>query len=196
MYYILEIIGTIAFAVSGAMVGIEKKMDVFGVAALGATTAVGGGIIRDIIIGVIPPSAFQQPIYILIALAVSMLVFTRPVRKRIDVNSPILILIDSIGLGVFTVLGVKAGIDFHNAFLQIFLGTVTGTGGGVLRDIFANEKPMIFVKHFYASAALIGAAVCVVLYPYNDNLAMIIGILTIAVLRLLAARFRWHLPKA
>ena len=196
MSFILEILGTVAFAISGAMVGIRAKMDILGVAALGLTTAVGGGIIRDVLIGVIPPVAFQKPVYALVAIAVSLIVFIPFFRNRINTDSFILNLFDAIGLGVFTVIGVRSGESFSNVFLQLFLGMVTGVGGGVMRDIFVNEKPMIFVRHFYAVASLIGAGICVVLSPVNSNAAMIAGAATIVVLRILAARFRWHLPKA
>ena len=196
MYLILELLGTVAFAISGATVGAMAHMDILGIVVLGLTTSVGGGIIRDLLIGVVPPVAFQQPVYALVAIAVSLLVFIPRIRSRINTNGVLLNLIDAIGLGVFTVTGVKSGFAFHNPFLQIFLGVVTGVGGGVLRDIFAMQKPMIFVRHFYAIASLLGAVCCLILLPVSENAAMISGISLIVVLRILAARFRWHLPKA
>ena len=196
MIFALEIIGTIAFAISGAMVGIEKKMDIFGVLVLGMTTAVGGGIIRDLLIGVVPPMAFQEPVYALTAIAVSIIVFLPFVRNRINKISKMILLMDSIGLGIFTVIGIKAAASFNNIFLSIFLALVTGVGGGVLRDVFAQDRPMIFVKHFYASAAIIGAVVSLLLWNINVETSMIVGAATVIVLRILAAKFRWHLPKA
>ncbi|MBP5453541.1 MAG: trimeric intracellular cation channel family protein [Lachnospiraceae bacterium] len=196
MIFVLEIIGTIAFAISGAMVGIEKKMDIFGVLVLGMTTAVGGGIIRDLLIGVVPPMAFQEPVFALTAIAVSIVVFLPFVRNRINKISKTILLMDSIGLGIFTVIGLRAGAPFENAFLSIFLALVTGVGGGVLRDVFAQDRPMIFVKHFYASAAIIGAVVSLLLWNINVETSMIVGAATVIVLRILAAKFRWHLPKA
>ena len=196
MIFALEIIGTIAFAISGAMVGIEKKMDIFGVLVLGMTTAVGGGIIRDLLIGVVPPMAFQEPVYALTAIAVSIIVFLPFVRNRINKISKMILLMDSIGLGIFTVIGIRAAASFNNAFLSIFLALVTGVGGGVLRDVFAQDRPMIFVKHFYASAAIIGAVVSLLLWNINVETSMIVGAATVIVLRILAAKFRWHLPKA
>lgn len=195
MYFILELLGTVAFAISGTMVGVQAHMDMLGTTVLGLTTAVGGGIIRDLLIGVTPPAAFQHPVYALAAIAVSLIVFIPPIRKRINTNAMILILVDAVGLGVFTVTGVQSGIAFSNPFLQIFLGVVTGVGGGVLRDVFAMQKPAIFVRHFYAIASMIGAAVCYFLLGVNENAAMIAGISVIVVLRILAAAFRWHLPK-
>lgn len=193
---IIEIIGTIAFAVSGAVVGIKKKMDIFGVIMMGIITAVGGGIIRDIIIGVIPPSAFRNPIYTLIAIVVSVIVFLPFISKKINLDNFIWILADSIGLGAFTMIGVASGVSFDNIFLEIFLGVITGVGGGVIRDICSLDIPMIFVKHFYACPCIIGAVVFAILNKYNFNIGIISGFIVILVLRLLAAKFRWHLPKA
>jgi len=196
LYFVLEILGTIAFAISGAMVGVNAKMDVLGVTVLGLTTAVGGGIIRDLLIGKTPPAAFQDPTYAIIALVVSLIIFLPKVRSKVNTDLNILTLVDAIGLGVFTVIGTRAGIIHGGIFLQVFLGTVTGVGGGVLRDIFAMEKPMIFVKHFYASASIIGAIFCALALPYNSDAAMLGGMLLTIILRILAAKFKWHLPKA
>lgn len=196
MILLLEIIGTIAFAVSGAMMGIEKKMDIFGVIVLGMTTAVGGGIIRDLLIGVVPPMAFQQPIYALTAIGVSVIVFLPFVRKHVDLSSRWMLITDSLGLGIFTVIGVQAGASFQNPFLSVFLGTVTGVGGGVLRDVLAKDQPFIFIKYFYATASIIGAILATVLWNINSDVAMVFGATVVVILRILAAKFRWHLPKA
>lgn len=196
MYFVLEIIGTIAFAMSGAMVAIEKKMDILGVIILGTTTAIGGGVIRDIIIGSTPPTAFINPLYAIISILVSLIVFIPFVRSKIDINHMLFVVIDAIGLASSTVVGVDALASFNSIFMQVFLGVLTGVGGGVLRDIFASEKPSIFMRHFYASASIIGALVCVCLYPINRQLSMIIGMATIITLRILAAKFKWNLPKA
>ena len=164
LFVAFEILGTIAFAVSGAVVAISKKMDIFGVAILGMTTAVGGGILRDLILGITPPAAFQSPGYALTSIAVSMLVFLPPVRRLLHWNEKLydtaLLLFDAIGLGIFTVIGVQTAYIATgelNAFLAIFVGVVTGCGGGVMRDVFAGSPPYIFVKHFYATASLLGS---------------------------------------
>ena len=193
---ILEIIGTIAFAVSGAVVGIRKKMDILGVVTLGIITAVGGGILRDIIIGVVPPTAFRDPIYALIAIVTGIIAFLPFIRKRINLDHFIWILADSIGLGAFTMIGVSTGAATDNLFLQVFLGVLTGVGGGVIRDICSGDIPMIFVRHFYACPCIIGAVACAVLNRYDPDLAIVSGFAIILILRLLAAKFRWHLPKA
>lgn len=194
--YILEIIGTIAFSVSGAVVGIKKKMDILGVATLGIITAVGGGILRDIIIGVVPPTAFRNPAYTLIAIAVAVLAFFPFVSRKINLDHFVWILADSIGLGAFTMIGVSSGTAFNNLFLEVFLGVLTGVGGGVIRDICSGDIPMIFVKHFYACPCIIGAIICAILNRYDPDLAIVVGFAVILILRLLAAKFKWHLPKA
>ena len=194
----LEIIGTIAFAISGAIVAFEEKMDIFGVAVLGMTTAVGGGIIRDLLLGIIPPTAFVKPIYAFVALATSLICFVNPIRKRLKNNNKILLFTDSIGLSIFTVVGFSIAIGRHpsNLFLAIFISVLTATGGGVLRDIFANKTPSIFVTHFYATASLIGAIMCAILWGFlGESLTMIVGAIVVQVLRILAAKYHWNLPK-
>lgn len=202
--FAFEIIGTIAFAVSGAVLGIQKKMDIFGVVILGLTTGVGGGIIRDLIIGVTPPTTFRDPVYLIISIVTSLIVFLPPVRKRIFQSNmfydQLMLLMDSIGLGVFTIMGIEAGYNattIHGIFLLTFLGVITGVGGGVMRDIMAGDRPYIFVKHFYASASLIGAIVCILMWNhFGHGISMTVGTAVVVILRLLAARYRWSLPKA
>ena len=203
LVFVLELIGTAAFAVSGAIVGIKKRMDLFGVIVLGVCTAVGGGIVRDLILGITPPAAFQSPGYALTAITVSALVFLPPVRRllhwREKLYDTALLIFDAIGLGIFTVIGVQTAYIATgelNAFLAIFVGVVTGCGGGVLRDMFAGTPPYIFVKHFYATASIIGAVVCLLLWNIGQMPAMLIGAAVTLTLRLLAAHYRWSLPKA
>ena len=143
----LEIIGTIAFAVSGAIVGIQKRMDIFGVSILGLTTAVGGGILRDLILNITPPAAFRTPVFAITAIAVSILVFIRPIHASVErkgsVYEKLLQVMDSIGLGLFTVIGVqvaKVSSVETNFFLETFVGVLTGVGGGLMRDVFAGNN--------------------------------------------------------
>lgn len=200
----LEIIGTIAFAVSGAVVGLEKGMDIFGVATLGLTAAVGGGVIRDLILGITPPVTFRDPVYALLAICVSIVMFLPSFRRLFDRHQHLyemtMLLMDSLGLGVFTVVGVRTAYSVsveHGIFLLAFVGVITGVGGGILRDVLAGNTPYIFVKHFYACASLIGALLCIFLWtPLGSAVAMLIGAAAVLTLRLLAARFRWSLPRA
>lgn len=197
LMFILELIGTVAFAISGSMVGVSKKMDIFGVCVLGVTTAVGGGIIRDIMIGLTPPTAFQNPIYVIVAIITSLIVFIPKVREEINENSFILIFIDALGLAIFTVSGVNtAALSYDNHFFQIFLGVLTGVGGGVLRDIFAIQLPTIFIKNIYALACVVGAVICSYLYGINPELGSTLGSISIVIIRALAAKYHWSLPNA
>ena len=196
--FILELFGTVAFSISGATVAFTKKMDIFGVSILGMTTAVGGGMIRDLILGNTPPIAFQKPIYALIAIAAALICFCPPVRRHLHDNDRIILVFDSIGLGIFTVIGTIAGLKCSqsNLFLSVFVGVMTGVGGGVLRDVFAGNTPYIFVKHFYACASILGAILCALIWkPFGEPTAMIGGAALTAILRLLAAKYRWELPK-
>ena len=201
---LFEILGTVAFAASGAFVAIGKKMDIFGVAVLGLTTALGGGVIRDLILGVTPPVMFRTPAYAFLAVVTAVIVFIPSVRRfltaRQSLYDRVLLLFDSVGLGVFTVVGVQAahsaGFD-DNLFLQIFVGTLTGVGGGILRDVMAQNTPYVFSKHVYASASLAGALLCAFLWMYTGGApAMIAGAALTFLLRLCAAHFRWSLPRA
>ena len=190
LVFVLELIGTAAFAVSGAIVGIKKQMDLFGVIVLGVCTAVGGGIVRDVILGVTPPATFHDPVYTLTAAAVSVLM---PVFDRL------LLVMDAVGLGVFTVVGVQCAYrqaEHDTLFLTVFVGLITGVGG-VLRDVFSGERPYIFVRHFYACASIIGALICALCWDrLGANAAMLFGAAAIVVLRLLAAYYHWSLPKS
>ena len=201
---VLEIIGTVAFAISGAMVAIRKKMDIFGVCILGLVTATGGGVIRDLILGVTPPATFRNPIYAVTALIVSVTVFIPAVRKLVlkteTLYTVLLLVMDSLGLAIFTVVGIRAAmraVSEPSVFLPLFVGVLSGVGGGIMRDVMAGDKPYVLVKHFYATASLIGAAVCVLLWKVQGEiLSIAFGAIVITVLRLLAAHYRWHLPRA
>ena len=201
---IFELVGTVAFAASGAMTGIKKNMDIFGVCILGLTTAVGGGVIRDLILGNTPPATFQDPIYATVAVLTSLVMFLPQVRRVLMWDQALfdlcLFLMDTAGLGIFTVVGIRtayAHVPQATVFLLVFVGVVTGVGGGVLRDMMAGDTPYIFVKHVYASASLAGALVCAGLWNCADSaVAMVAGLATVVLLRCLSAHFRWNLPKA
>ncbi|MBR5218076.1 MAG: TRIC cation channel family protein [Oscillospiraceae bacterium] len=202
--FILQLLGTIAFAVSGAMTALHKQMDMLGVAVLGLITAVGGGMVRDVLLGQTPPAIFSDPVTVLTAVAASILVFSPAVRRRLLKTRRIydltLRLADSLGLGIFTVIGAQTAcgvLEQSNWFAIAFLGTMTGVGGGVLRDVLAGDLPYIFRKHIYALASLFGALVWVALHRWwNDTAALLIGVAVIVTVRLLAAHYRWSLPKA
>ena len=200
-YFILtlELIGAAAFAISGAMTGIRKNMDVFGACVLGLTVAVGGGVMRDIILGSFPPAMFHDPIYAITAIVTCFIVFIPRIRNFLENSSFLMLLADSIGLGIFTVSGAARAFMVAaqaNVFLAVFVGVITGVGGGLLRDIIAGDPPYIFVKHIYATAAIAGALVfCALRFAIPRQAAMLVGAVLIVVIRLLASHYRWSLPK-
>ena len=181
----------------------EKKMDIFGVAILGLTTAVGGGIIRDMLIGNTPPQTFQDPVYAVISIVTAIIVFYLAGRRKNSMSPHLwdilLLVMDTLGLGIFTVVGVNTGIRqgyMDNVFLLVFLGTITGVGGGLLRDMMASVPPYIFVKHIYACASIIGAVVCVYMNRFVGNVqAMVVSSIVVVLIRYLAAHYRWNLPR-
>jgi len=198
---IFEIIGTVAFAVSGALVAIDKKMDLLGVAVLGTVTAVGGGILRDLCLGITPPTAFVRPYYTILAAAVSIIIFALPIREKIKGTlyfDKTLLIMDSAGLGAFAMVGIHvAYVNNAGSFTMLMVGTFTGVAGGVFRDMLSNQMPYIFVKHFYCTAVLIGTLISIILLHFIPEApALIVGALIIIVLRLLAAKYRWSLPHA
>ena len=204
IFFIFEIIGVIAFSLSGALTAMKKEMDIFGACVLGMTTAIGGGIIRDLILGVNPPAAFVDPLQAILGLTIPALTYLPVIQKffarnKHKVQALSLMIADSVGLGVFTVVGVNACFNTlpnPNAFTAIFLGVITGVGGGVLRDVFSMNLPKIFVKHFYACASIAGAIVAFVLRIWFGALvASIAGAIVVITLRFLASFLRWNLPK-
>ncbi|MGI6766799.1 MAG: trimeric intracellular cation channel family protein [Lentihominibacter sp.] len=163
LVFALELIGACAFAISGALVGVKRNMDLFGICILGLSTAVGGGVIRDIILGHTPPAMFTNPIYAIVGLASCLVVLIPQFRKLIARTDIIMMIADAIGLGIFTASGTMHAIDSGhlNIFLAVFVGVVTGVGGGLLRDTMASVSPYIFSKHVYATAAIAGHCCCV-----------------------------------
>lgn len=205
--FFTEIIGTIAFAFSGAMIAIEKKMDIFGVIVLGGITAVGGGAIRDSILGLTPPMLFRSPIYVIVATITSIVVFLMVWFRHSVFNSNtrekylhIIDFFDAVGLSAFTVVGVNTAIAAgyqENTFLVVFVGVLTGVGGGILRDIMAGIMPMVLRKRIYAIACILGAVLYLVLLQYIPNsIAMFATCTFIVMLRFLAAHYKWNLPVA
>ena len=203
---IFDFIGTVAFAISGAITGIHKKMDIFGVNILAVVTACGGGVIRDIIMGNFPPQMFINPFYVLVAAIVANIVFaimyfkkTIP-EKLSGIYEKGLFIFDTLGLAAFMVDGIMIGANFgysDNLFLLIFLGFTTGVGGGVLRDVLSNQMPAIFVKHVYALPVIIGGIVMVGMHDIINtwNIPMVSSFILVILMRILARHYKWNLPK-
>ena len=203
---VMELLGTVAFAVSGTLVAAAAGLDLFGVLTVGTITAVGGGIIRDLIIGRIPPTIFSKPEILVLVLVTSLAVFivafinSKKIKDLSLKIERINIFFDALGLAAFSVTGVEvtcAAGHSDNAVLAVVLGVITGVGGGVLRDVLVNEKPYILVKHIYAVASLVGAMVyyLVGIYFGNELIGTIVSMLLTITIRMLAAKFRWNLPK-
>ena len=205
--FVLEMIGTVAFALSGAMVAIQKRLDLLGILVLGITTAVGGGMIRDLIIGIHPPMMFVKPIYVVVSAIFILILFliikvnhSSPKFLESALYETLFNLMDAIGLGVFTVVGVNSVMNNdmnHILFLKIFLGVITGVGGGLIRDMMANETPGILRKHVYACASIVGAVCYIILYDWlRSGTAMVLSVILVVVIRVLAKHYEWNLPKA
>ena len=204
--YVMDLLGTCAFAISGAMTAIQQGLDLFGIMILALTTAAGGGFIRDLTIGNLPPVVFRDPVYIILSFATAGVVFAvlKLQRRRLhlerlkSIYERALLISDTLGLAAFTIDGVSAGRSLAqtNLFLSVFLGVVTGIGGGILRDLFAGKKPYVFVRHVYALASVAGAVAAYLLPRWIDfSMAMMISFGIIVLLRYLAAHFRWDLPR-
>ena len=203
---IFDLIGTVAFAISGAITGINKRMDIFGVNILAIVTACGGGLVRDIVMGDFPPKMFVDPFYVAVAAIVANIVFLvmyfhRPIpQKFAGLYDRGLFIFDTLGLAAFMVDGVMIGANFgyeDDLFFLVFLGFITGVGGGVLRDVLSIQMPAIFVKHVYALPVIIGGILMVIIHEVTGawQAAMICAFLLVLLLRVMARHFLWNLPK-
>ena len=203
---IMEWIGTISFATSGALVAIRHRLDLFGVATVGAITAVGGGIMRDCMLGNVPPKIFSDPVIVIVAVVTTMIVFQiaylyrKKFQELNEIVDTVNLLFDALGLAAFSITGVEVACmanQKENVLLVIVMGVITGVGGGVLRDVLVNEKPYILTKHIYALVSVCG---CCLYYLLGVRLGftvfatVFVLIFTVAV-RLLAAKLHWKLPK-
>lgn len=197
LLYLLDLIGTAAFAASGAWAGVRRDMDLFGVLVLGLVTATGGGTLRDMLLGDIPPFSLQDETYLTLAAIVSLLVFF--FHRRLTFLEHPLLYFDAIGLGTFVVIGTGKALSFQLGFLgAVLMGVMTATAGGVMRDVLSGQVPLILRKEIYASACLGGAALLVLLQraEVSAPLAALLAATTVTAIRLLAIRFNWQLPKA
>lgn len=195
-FRLIDILGTIAFAVSGVYAALDKKLDIFGVIIIAFVTAIGGGTIRDLMIGDLPVSWIRNINYTVIILVTTTLVIA--FRGFIKNFEKTLLVFDSIGLGMFTIFGIQKGIAFSlHPFICVALGTITGCFGGVIRDMLLNNIPIIFRKEIYASACIAGGTIFFILrlFGINDDINEAVSILTTFLIRTLAIRFDWRLPK-
>lgn len=196
LIYILDILGTFAFAISGALVASDKKFDLFGVIIIAFVTAVGGGMLRDVLIDAHPINWIGDLNYLYtIFIAV---VFTFLFKSKIAHLSKTLFLFDTIGLSVFTLLGLEKGLTLHlNPFIALIMGMISAVFGGVLRDVLTNKIPLIFEKEIYASACLAGGFSYLILSYFNisQNLIFITSAFVIVIIRVIAIKFQLQLPR-
>lgn len=195
MFYTIDILGTIAFAISGVLVAINKKMDLFGILIIAFVTAVGGGTLRDLLIGDTPVNWMKDMTfsYVIMASAIFAMIF----RSKINYLRTSLFLFDTIGIGLYTVIGIDKGLNAGlHPIICIALGTMTASFGGVLRDILCNEIPVIFRKEIYATACILGGITyfMIRMLPIQDNWVFIIAGSVVIAIRLLAVKFKIALP--
>ena len=203
IWYMFDMIGTIAFAVSGALVGVARKMDIFGMVVLALATAIGGGIVRDVLLGYFPPNSLRNVVYVTVVLAVTVIVFLiYNSRYRKHAMGPrsraSYLLADALGLASFTVTGASAGFKLYPE-LPIFivlLGTITAVGGGIIRDMLAQRIPSVLKEDVYALPSIIGGIVYYLMVASSWESAAVYGAFTVVlIIRLLAIKYNWSLPK-
>jgi uncharacterized membrane protein YeiH len=196
LWLALDILGTFVFALSGGLLAARKQFDIVGIAVLSVAAGLGGGMTRDVLLGDTPPLAFREEVYLITALLAAGTVFLfHPQVNRMDFSVRVL---DAVGLGVFAVSGTLKSLEFDLGPLPaILLGTVTGAGGGVIRDLLAREVPLILQRDIYALAAVLGGVTVVVMLwlGLDTTLAAAGGLVATIGLRLMAIRFNWQAPR-
>ncbi|BDD04044.1 trimeric intracellular cation channel family protein [Aureibacter tunicatorum] len=194
--YVLDLIGTFVFAISGTRAAADKNMDLFGAAFIGFTTALGGGTIRDILLGTQPVNWFYDETYLWVIL--SAVIFTYLFNSLTHKLKATLFLFDTIGLGVFTIIGIEKSINLGiTPPYALIMGMVSAVVGGIIRDTFCNEIPLIFRKEIYATACLIGGSVLLILtqfYQINNIASYILAILIVLAIRIAAIKWELKLP--
>ncbi|WP_338055773.1 trimeric intracellular cation channel family protein [Stygiolobus azoricus] len=196
MLDVTNYIGIVAFSVSGAIKGIKKNMDLLGVLVLGFSTALGGGIIADLLLGKTPPTNLTYLPYPTVALLSSL--FTFVFYKIFSHVQKPLLYADAIGLAAFAVSGSSLAYSVsENVLLVVTVGTITATGGGVIRDLLSNEVPMVLTRDFYATVAILGSLIYFSLRQlgYSDLVTTMVSFTITLVIRVMAIRNKWELPK-
>jgi uncharacterized membrane protein YeiH len=195
MFEILDIIGTLVFAISGALTGWHKKLDSFGVFIIAFVTALGGGTLRDVMIGRTPVGWMEDLTYVyIIVIGFFATIILRAKLEKLRIS---LFLFDTIGLGIFTIIGIEKGLAVGlHPIICIALGTMTASFGGVIRDILCNEIPIIFRKEIYATVSITGGVLFFVLneIQLNTDILYVVTSLFMIVFRLLAVKNKWYLP--
>jgi len=195
--YILDLFGTMAFAVTGAFKAIEHKSDIVGIIILATITGLVGGTIRDIVLGEFPTNSISDPAYVIITVATGVVIFF--LYSHLKKHWNVFLKFDAIGLGVFTIIGATFAFNIFgmNYLAMVLAGVLTAIGGGILRDVFVNQVPIVFIKELYASASFVGVTIFYLLLLAGIELyaATIAGIIITTGLRLVAMKYNWNLPK-
>ncbi|HEX6560426.1 MAG TPA: trimeric intracellular cation channel family protein [Nitrososphaera sp.] len=194
----LDLIGTAAFAATGAFKAVEHKSDIVGIIILATITGVAGGVLRDVIFGRIPPVAITNPLYVAITIGMAVAIFF--LYRSFKHYEGLILKFDAVGLGVFTIIGASFAYSVFglNFLAMAFAGIVTAVGGGILRDVFVNEVPIVFVKELYASASFAGVVAFfgMLAAGINVDIAAIPCIALVTGLRVLAMKYNWNLPRS
>ena len=194
-YFLMDLLGTVAFAISGVLVAMEKRLDLFGVFIIAFVTAVGGGTLRDLLIGNTPVAWMLESTYIITIVGTVILAII--FREKLKYLRRSLFLFDTLGIGLYTMVGIEKGLNANLLpVMCIILGTITASFGGVIRDILCNEIPVIFRKEIYATACVIGGLSYFLLrkLPLDDEYVYLAAILIVIGIRLMAVRFKIVLP--
>lgn len=195
--YLLDLLGTFAFAISGGLAGTKKNMDLYGIAVLASVTAVGGGTIRDVLLGRTPPFIFKDYNYLIVALVATLMVFFY--HHTVERYQDLLLMMDALGLAVFTMIGIMIGLEHHIGYPgAILMGVMTGTAGGMIRDVLQGEIPLVLQKTVYASACIAGGILFTVLTLFDINMGLNIALSASCTfgIRMLAITQNWNLPHA
>ena len=196
LIYVLDILGTFAFAISGALVAYDKKLDLFGILIIAFVTAVGGGMLRDVLIDAHPINWIGDLNYLYTIFAA--VIFTFLFKSKINYLGKTMFLFDTIGIGVFTLLGLKKGLSFNlHPIIALIMGMISAVFGGVLRDVLTNKIPLIFEKEIYASACLAGGITYLSLnhFKISQNIIFVISAAVIVFIRVISVKFHLQLPK-
>ena len=193
--YALDLLGTVAFAASGALAGVRRGMDLLGVVVLGIVTATGGGVMRDVLLNDTPPFCFKNELYLYLAVAASIVVFLTP--RRFERMNRAMLLLDALGLGTFLVIGTSKAMTFHLGLLgAVIMGVMTATCGGLVRDILSNEIPLILQREIYASACVVGGALFFYLHRagVSESINLAVSACVVIAIRGAALLKGWQLP--
>ena len=196
LLYVLDLIGTFAFAVSGALAGVRKNLDIYGIAFLSVVTAVGGGTVRDTMLGRVAPFVFKDSNYLFLSLLAAVLVFL--FHSHVKKSYNLLVLMDALGLGLFNVMGINIALSGGVGYVgSMIFGVITGTVGGMIRDVLINATPFVLTREVYASACIAGGALYCLLHHFGVDQSLNAGLSALLVfgVRMITLKYGFHLPR-